>query len=348
MKIAIITDTHFGSRTDNAKILDHQHKFFEDTFFPYIDEHNIDTVLHLGDLFDRRKQLNTATSKRCKQFFFDQIDNRGIDFHYILGNHDTHHKSTNFINTPEEVLASYNFNGYHGTPEIVNIGGLDIALVPWISPDIYDQAVEFIQTTKASVVMGHFDIQGFQMYKGSISQHGFNKSMFDRFHLVLSGHYHHKSNDRNIHYLGSPYQMNWADYGDKRGFHVLDTDTLDMEFIPNPISLFQKIVYDDSDLTVEDVDRIDSNTLDGAFIKLVVDKKTNPAVLEALESKLSGANLADLKIDDTSSDIKLSEEVDLTDVEDLIDFIDVCVDSNNQHADDVRQLLRKIYFEVQV
>ena len=46
MKIALITDTHFGARNDSLAFNDHFYKFWREVFFPYIDEHGIDTVIH--------------------------------------------------------------------------------------------------------------------------------------------------------------------------------------------------------------------------------------------------------------------------------------------------------------
>ena len=49
MKIAMITDTHFGARNDNLAFNEYFYKFWENVFFPYLDEHKIDTIIHLGD-----------------------------------------------------------------------------------------------------------------------------------------------------------------------------------------------------------------------------------------------------------------------------------------------------------
>ena len=73
-KIAIITDTHFGVRNDISHFIESQNKFFENTFFPKIDELNIDTILHLGDVFDRRKYINYYTLKECKRFYHNRLE----------------------------------------------------------------------------------------------------------------------------------------------------------------------------------------------------------------------------------------------------------------------------------
>ena len=54
MKIALITDTHWGARNDSVIFADYFSKFYDNVFFPYIDDHNIKTCIHLGDVVDRR------------------------------------------------------------------------------------------------------------------------------------------------------------------------------------------------------------------------------------------------------------------------------------------------------
>jgi DNA repair exonuclease SbcCD nuclease subunit len=55
LKVAIITDQHFGARNDSNVFLDFFQKFYDNVFFPKLIEEKIDTVLILGDTFDRRK-----------------------------------------------------------------------------------------------------------------------------------------------------------------------------------------------------------------------------------------------------------------------------------------------------
>ena len=73
MKVAIITDQHFGARNDSPHFLDYYQKFYDETFFPKIEELGITTVLILGDTFDRRKYVNFFSLKRTKEMFFDVL-----------------------------------------------------------------------------------------------------------------------------------------------------------------------------------------------------------------------------------------------------------------------------------
>ena len=105
MKIALITDTHFGARNDSLAFNDHFYKFWEKTFFPYLDDNGIDTIIHLGDVFDRRKFISYKIAKDFRERFIKPIVHRNIKMHMIVGNHDTYYRNTNEINSLYELLG---------------------------------------------------------------------------------------------------------------------------------------------------------------------------------------------------------------------------------------------------
>ena len=89
MKIALITDTHFGARNDNDNFNSYFYKFWDNTFFPYIQENNIDTVIHLGDVMDRRKFVSYKIAKDFREKFIQRFIDLNINLHMLVGNHDT-------------------------------------------------------------------------------------------------------------------------------------------------------------------------------------------------------------------------------------------------------------------
>ena len=58
MKIALVTDTHFGARSDSQAFDAYFKKFYQEVFFSEIDKRKITKIIHLGDCFDRRKYVN--------------------------------------------------------------------------------------------------------------------------------------------------------------------------------------------------------------------------------------------------------------------------------------------------
>ena len=87
--------------------MDFYEKFYDETFFPAIDAAGINTLLILGDTFDRRKYINFYSLQRAKKMFFEKLADRGIKVHMLVGNHDTYYKNTNDVNSPRLVLEEY-------------------------------------------------------------------------------------------------------------------------------------------------------------------------------------------------------------------------------------------------
>jgi DNA repair exonuclease SbcCD nuclease subunit len=241
-KVAIITDQHFGARNDSPHFLDYYEKFYRDTFFPTLDSNGINTVLILGDTFDRRKYVNFYSLKRTKEMFFDELAKRNIQVHMLAGNHDTYFKNTNEVNSVDLLLKEYNNINVIDKPTTIWLKEKHpICMMPWICPDNHDDSMFVLSDTDANICMGHFEIAGFAMHRGMPSQEGLNRGIFKKFDIVFSGHYHHRSNQDNIRYLGNPYELTWQDYNDPRGFHLFDLNSLDLEFIENPNVMFHRI-----------------------------------------------------------------------------------------------------------
>ena len=109
MRIAIISDTHFGIRNDSPIFLNYSLNYFENVFFPYLIENNIKHVIHMGDLLDRRKYVNFNTLAQVRTKFMNKFDEYGITLHITLGNHDVFFKNSNEINSIKE-LFSYGYS----------------------------------------------------------------------------------------------------------------------------------------------------------------------------------------------------------------------------------------------
>jgi len=322
VKIAIINDTHFGVRNDNQVVADHHYKFYRKVFFPTLKEREITTIFHLGDLLDRRKYINFNTASRMLNEFFGPIKDQGITTHMVLGNHDTYFKNTNNLNGPE-LLA------YSGESPPINIITDDatemygVLLVPWLTQENMEKNIQIIKNTKAKVCMGHFEIQGFEMMRGQVCDHGLNKKVFDKFHSVYSGHFHHPSKHGNIEYLGAPYEMTWADHNGRRGFHIFDTETLEVDFIENPYQIFHKVWYNDSEMTVEDINEMDLSELQNTFVKVIIQSKDNAYLFDLFMDKLQECGAHDVKV-----------------VEDILDLGDISEEELIDEAQDTQTILR--------
>ena len=351
-KIAIVNDTHFGVRGDNEIFRSNIERFFSAQFFPYLDKHGIKHVVNAGDVMDRRKYVNYKTVQSFRSHFIDPIIERGIILDNILGNHDVAMKSTNDINCIEELIGylmidNPNIRVYKSTQE-VDLYGLKTLYIPWINRQNYDDSISKIKNTDAKFAIGHLEITGFEMEAGHICEDGLNKTLFNHMDMVLSGHFHKKSDNGRIFYLGTQYQLHWSDYGETKGFHVFDTDTMELEFIPNKEHMFAKVVYDDSD-GVEDYINYDFDNLHNKSIKIIVDKREDIYVFENFINKILEQDLFDYSlIENVDYDMEIDED-DLV-VEDTMTLLNKAVDatkdsSNADSKNKLKKLLKNLFTE---
>jgi len=289
MKIAIITDTHYGARKGADYIHSYFKKFYDNIFFPYLEKNNIDTIIHMGDMFDSRKSIDYQSLEWSKRVVFEPLKKYKV--HAITGNHDAYYKNTNKVNSPELLLKDYNNIITYSKPTEINIEGLDILLLPWINSENFKESKEFIDNSKSKVAMGHLEINGFKATRGHMMEDGMDVSIFSKFEKVYSGHFHTRSTDGKIYYLGNPYEMYWNDVNDKRGFHIFDTETLTHTPIDNPYKLFYNIYYEDTPHQT-----FDSTEYTNKLVKVIVRKKTNTKQFERFIDKLYSSNVQDLKI----------------------------------------------------
>lgn len=313
MKIAFLGDLHFGIRNDSEVLSEYQKKFFINVFFPYLKENGITKVIQVGDFFDRRQYINFKTLHFLKEYFPQQLKENNVELYVLLGNHDTALKSSNHINSPELLLGDIpNVHVISELSEITLNEGTEkftCALIPWINNANYGETITFINNTECDYVAGHFELKGFEMHRGHICETGMDIDIFDRFHKVISGHFHTKCDRGNILYTGTPYELTWNDWNDRKGFWVLDTNTKDFEFIHNNNTLFHKLEYWNT-LELESV-RLDppTDSIRGKYIKLICIKKEDDLVFEQFIKKSLAEMPVDLNVVLTT--IEMSDNMDI-------------------------------------
>jgi len=323
LKIAIITDTHFGARNDNQNFSDYFYKFYENVFFPTLVENGITTCIHMGDVMDRRKYVSYKTATDFRQKFLERFQELNIDLHMIIGNHDTYYKNTSEVNSMQELG---NIGTVYTSPKVVDFDGLPIVLMPWINANNYDESMDILKTANADILMGHLEVNGFLMNAGNmVCEGGRDKQDFKRFETVFSGHFHHKNDDGQIYYLGTPYEIYWSDYNDPKGFHVYDTKTRELERLINPYTIYKKIYYDD---TVHDYTKHDVAQYKDHYVKLIVVNKKDLYGFDKFTDKLLSADTFEVKIIEDFSELDASNVSDeiVENSEDTITLLEKYVD----------------------
>lgn len=348
MQIALINDTHMGARGDSSIFNEFFLKFWENTFFPYLKENNIKHICHLGDVVDRRKFVNFVTLNSWRKRFFDVLKNEGITMDVIVGNHDVFYRNTNEINAMQELFYGYDNIKVYIDPIDIDYDGLSVAMIPWINSGNYEVSMDFLKQTKSQVVFGHFEIAGFEMDRGNVCHEGLDRKVFNKFDVVLSGHFHHKSNNGNITYLGNQYEMTWADYGDQRGFHVFDTSTRELKFISNPNKIFYKVVYDDTEKDFDYWKTYNYSQLKDCYIKVIVINKTNPYLFDGVIDNLYKADVADISIVEDFTDVNSDEDTEMVNqAEDTMTILSKYIDglTLNVESDKLKKVMRELYVE---
>jgi DNA repair exonuclease SbcCD nuclease subunit len=321
MKIAILNDTHCGVRNDMVEMSDYQGRFYKEIFFPYLDQHDIKHIIHMGDYFDRRKFINFASMQRNIEHFVKPMIERGITMDLIIGNHDTYYKNTNEVNSPALLLYGQPNITVHEEPVVKEYDGLDVALVPWINNENYADNIEFFQSAPAPICMGHFEIEGAMMNPAMVCSHGLNPSYLKRFEKVYSGHFHHKTDVENIRYVGSQMQFTWSDFGDEKYFHIFDTDTREMLPVHNPLTMFEKAFYNDTEESFESIANDDYEKYRGKFVKVIVIEKENPYWFDTFLDKLHGVNPLHVSVVDDNKHMDFFDDEEIENVEDTLTIL---------------------------
>ena len=262
-KCAFLSDLHFGCRANSAIFLDNQERFYREVFFPRLEEEGIKTIINFGDTWENRTALNPVTFKRAREFYFDEIERRGMKQIMIMGNHDVHYRSTNDVNLIEFLETMYPESvKIVRKPTVMNLDGVKFGLISWINRENLEDSLEWMSTVDCEYLGGHFEINDFEMTKGQVATHGFDRNIFKRFEHVYSGHFHVRGTIGNITYLSNPSQTNWGDLGLEKGFHIFDSETGEMEPVNNPFEMFKQATWGDDGLTPA--------FFDGVYGRLVV------------------------------------------------------------------------------
>jgi len=325
-RVACLSDTHWSARKASRHLHDYFELFYKNIFFPTLEKEGITTVIHMGDAFDNRKSIDFWGLDWTRRVVLDPLSK--YEVHMIVGNHDIFLRNSTEINAPELLLKDYPNIKTYSAPQTTKIGGIDVMMVPWICSENYDETLKQIKKSKAKVAMGHLELQGFRVNRNLImEEHGMDAKIFNKFDKVFSGHYHTRSDNGKIFYLGNTYEMYWSDVNDTRGFHIFDTETLEHTPINNPYKLFYNIYYEDTPYQL-----FDATEYQNKIVKVIVRKKSKPKDFEKFIDKLYTVGIQDLKIIE-NFEIQENEEFEISEDENTLTILNRYIEESEFEFD---------------
>lgn len=317
-----------GARNSAPEFTRYFNSFFNDLLYPYMQERGIDTIVQLGDLFDDRNSLSLAGYEGSKSVWFDQLVDNDFMMITLLGNHDIRYRNTVRVNSQSLFLRAEYPNNIHivDHPETFTFDNVDMDIIPWICQGNQDMVSEKIRTSNSSFLAGHLELVGFELFRGMTAKHGQAASVFDRYEMVFSGHYHTSSRRGNILYTGTPYEMTWSDYGDPKGFWVLDTITKELEFVQNPDRMHHRLVYDNGCGVID---------VAGKIVKVSVKNKDDKLAYERFIKSIKEQNPFKLTIVDSTQVVNETVHTEVTGLDNktfMRQFVESRVDNIPQRS----------------
>lgn len=332
MLIPVFADTHFGVRQDSKHFHNGNRRFFTEVVMPLIKQSGTGKAIHVGDVFHDRTKIDVNTIDQAKQYFFEPLQQMGIEVDVITGNHDLYYRDSNAVNTMQHVANEYdNFNVHSAAYTKHIVDGCSLLYVPWMMNSNKDAILKEINASAADYVFGHLELIGYQIGRTRVATHGYDPKLFERFKHVFSGHFHHRHSARNITYLGSCQQHTWDDVGAVRGFHFFDTDSGELTFVPNPYNMFERIA----------VGQLTTTNFSGRYVRVTHDADTKRSEIDAYVKKIEAAGAADVQVIAAVETSRPTEDDQISiDVEDAFDLIR-SMDDDPQVIDMMQQLYEK-------
>ncbi len=324
MKVLILGDLHFGASVP----LEYISKFFIH-FFQYIDKNNIKTIIQLGDIFDKRKNINFLTLSEANDIFFKPSLERNCQIIALAGNHDCYFRNKNDINSLR-LLQQSNMIVVDKVPETITLNEETFDIFPWVNEENIKQTIDLAEKPGSKFAFGHFSFNGFRMNKSQIAEAEMSHTIMKKYERVFSGHYHTISHKDAVLYAGTPYELDWSDYNDIKGFWVLDTKTSELDFEKTPFRLYEKLEYNENK-------SFDFDEVPDKYIKLIIKNKTDQYVFDRFFDKLLLCKPYDVQIldDEVLKSIDTALGTDIK-IQSTGEMINVVVDKLDTKLDKIK------------
>lgn len=223
-RIWMITDTHFGVRSNSREWMNMIDDYFDQFFLPLLKREYRpgDILIHCGDTFDSRQSLNIYVLNKAQEIIESIAEI--LPVYIIVGNHDIFLKYSNQINSMKVFKHMQNVTVFE-EPQHINFGTCTGMLLPWI--DDHSELATFVQDPahKADILFCHADVKGVSFNRHVKIEEGTEIADFQQYGRVYSGHIHYAQKFKNVRMLGTPYQLTRSDAGNPKAVWLLDLET---------------------------------------------------------------------------------------------------------------------------
>lgn len=247
-------------------------------------------IIISGDFFHYRDEIAVNTLD-----FVNDLLREWKDFNIIMlvGNHDAYYKDKSDVNSLA-ILDGWDNITILEKPTTVSLLGNTVTFCPW--------GTTLNQIPKSDIIFGHFEISSFKQNVTTICTSGFNSNdILSKAPLVISGHFHlrdeRKYDNGRILYLGNPYQMDFGDVDNTKGYYVLDLTDRSYQFFRNTVSPEHKKI------TLSELVKIGSLTpavkkqFKNNFVKFSVDKNISPDEIDIVLNKFMSLKPVNIVLD---------------------------------------------------
>lgn len=290
MKIALFSDLHLGVKGDSQEWHNIAINWIK-TFASDLRKKNIKNIFFLGDWFNNRTAICVSTLHLTTKILDELKD---FNIWIFPGNHDL------FFSKDSTVSSVSIFKGYPNITYIdeikqIELDGSKLTLCPWgLNP--LDSNVK-----PSQYLLGHFEINTFQMNSSEqLCEDGLKLSdLLKKFNIIFSGHFH-KAQKRvyssgTVQYIGNPFQINYGEAEDDKGYVILDLKTSKFNFIKNNISpKFIKLQLSKLiELEPEEINSLIKNN----FLRLSVDKNITVEDMDELIKLITSCSPTECELD---------------------------------------------------
>ena len=334
MKIMIHSDNHWSEKSSiitsfgykYSTRLEHLIKSIN-WAFDIAKDRGCSATICCGDFFDTPNLTQQELTALQEIKWPNNLTN-----YFLVGNHeseeiDLHYSSTEVLKINNNIIIS--------EPTTVILDGTEIDFLPYV-PEFDRQPItsyfseEKNTKYKHKILISHNDISGIN-YGPAISSIGFTKEeLTNNFDLVLNGHIHNqgKITDKLLN-VGSFSAHNFTNdsFNYHYGIWILDTDSLELEFIENPYAFnFYKIeINSKADLAI--LNKLSNNAV-------VSIKCRDILVTETKELIASLSNIIKYRIIVTRDIVSSESAEDITDltVDQYTKFTECCREKLENNA----------------